>query len=56
MKVFWYPCPRCGNPKMLKVRSDTRLINFPGYCKRCKQESIITKYEDEPEPERARAN
>lgn len=41
-KEYWFACPVCGNPKMLKCRNDTRLINFPGYCKRCKNESIIT--------------
>lgn len=41
MAEFWHECPACGNPKMLKYREDTILINFPGYCKRCKKESII---------------
>lgn len=39
---YWYRCPKCGYPKMIKYRNDTRLRNFPGYCKRCKKESIIT--------------
>lgn len=39
---FWYTCPVCGNRKMLKYRKDTVLINFPGYCKYCKTESLIT--------------
>ncbi|MFQ7223108.1 MAG: cysteine-rich KTR domain-containing protein [Lachnospiraceae bacterium] len=39
---YWYPCPNCGFPKMIKYRKDTTIINFPGYCKKCKQESIIT--------------
>ncbi|MBO5426771.1 MAG: conjugal transfer protein [Lachnospiraceae bacterium] len=48
MNTFrWFPCPICKYPKMLKLRSDTKLINFPGYCKRCKTESLITT---EPEP------
>lgn len=38
----WYKCPKCGNPKMLKYRDDTEIVNFPGYCKRCKTETIIT--------------
>lgn len=42
MEDFWYKCPVCGYPKMFRLRSDTRLVNFPGYCKRCKTESIIT--------------
>lgn len=27
---------------MFKIREDTKLVNFPGYCKYCKTESIIT--------------
>lgn len=44
----WHSCPKCGNPKMLKTRKDTILINFPGYCKYCKQESIISNIKIEP--------
>lgn len=39
---YWYKCPQCGFPKMLKYRDDTKIVNFPGYCKKCKKESIIT--------------
>lgn len=39
---YWYQCPRCGNTKMFRYRDDTRLVNFPGYCKKCKTESIVT--------------
>lgn len=38
----WCMCPRCKNPKMIKLREDTVLINFPAYCKKCKTENIIT--------------
>ena len=38
----WCRCPKCGNPKMTRLRSDTILKNFPAYCKYCKQESVIT--------------
>lgn len=48
----WYTCPQCGFRKMMKIREDTVLKNFPGYCKMCKREILITL---EPEP-RARAN
>ena len=37
----WIACPKCGS-KMLKVRKDNRSENFPGYCKHCKEESIIS--------------
>lgn len=40
-RTYWIACPRCGG-KMLMVRDDTKLVNFPGYCKKCKNESIIT--------------
>lgn len=38
----WFTCPICKNPKMIKLRTDTELKNFPGYCKYCKTESLIT--------------
>ncbi|MEZ3505787.1 MAG: cysteine-rich KTR domain-containing protein [Lachnospiraceae bacterium] len=38
----WYRCPRCGNAHFIKIRPDTRIINFPAYCKWCKTESVIT--------------
>lgn len=41
MKYFWYPCPYCRG-KMFMIREDTKLVNFPGYCKRCKIESVVT--------------
>lgn len=41
MKTYWIACPKCGG-KMLKARADTKAVNFPGYCKHCKNESIIT--------------
>ncbi|WP_330592974.1 cysteine-rich KTR domain-containing protein [Roseburia lenta] len=39
---LWKECPHCGNPKMIRLRSDTQLKNFPAYCKYCKRESIVT--------------
>ena len=41
MNYAWYKCPGCGK-KMFKVRPDTVLRKFPGYCKRCKKEYLIT--------------
>ena len=26
--------------KMFMIREDTKLVNFPGYCKKCKTESV----------------
>ena len=40
-KYYWIACPNCKNPKMQLVRNDTKLVNFPAYCKKCKTESVI---------------
>lgn len=40
-RTYWIACPNCGG-KMLKAREDTKAENFPGYCKHCKSESIIS--------------
>lgn len=37
----WVYCPICKNKTRIKVRKDTKLINFPLFCPKCKQESII---------------
>lgn len=37
----WIYCPVCGNKTRLKMRGDTELKNFPLYCPKCKQESLI---------------
>ena len=37
----WLLCPICGNKTRLKLREDTILENFPLYCPKCKQETII---------------
>ena len=37
----WMLCPVCGNKTRLKLRADTELKNFPLYCPKCKQESLI---------------
>lgn len=34
-------CPVCGNKTRLQIREDTELKNFPLYCPKCKQESLI---------------
>ena len=31
----------CGNKTRLRVRTDTELINFPLYCPKCKQETLV---------------
>ena len=40
-EVKWILCPVCGNKTRTKIREDTELKNFPLYCPKCKQESLI---------------
>jgi len=40
-KAKWIHCPVCGNKTRLQIRDDTELKNFPLYCPKCKQESLI---------------
>lgn len=37
----WILCPVCGNKTRLKIREETELKNFPLFCPKCKQETII---------------
>lgn len=37
----WIICPVCHNKTRTKIRSDTVLKNFPLYCPKCKQETLI---------------
>lgn len=37
----WIRCPVCGSKSRLQIRADTELKNFPLYCPKCKQESLI---------------
>ncbi|ARC86218.1 cysteine-rich KTR family protein [Clostridium argentinense CDC 2741] len=41
-KDKWILCPVCENKTRLKIREDTRLENFPLYCPKCKQETLIS--------------
>ena len=40
-KKEWILCPVCGSKTRNKVREDTILINYPLYCPKCKQETLI---------------
>lgn len=42
-------CPICGRETQTRVLPGTVLENFPLYCKRCRQTSIVTYREPEPE-------
>nr|WP_171988515.1 cysteine-rich KTR domain-containing protein [Staphylococcus pseudintermedius] len=37
----WILCPVCGNKTRLRIRVDTILKNFPLYCPKCKNETLI---------------
>lgn len=40
-KENWLLCPICRHKTRIKLRQDTKLINFPLFCPKCKQESLI---------------
>ena len=40
-RIEWLHCPVCGSKTRLQIRADTELKNFPLYCPKCKQESLI---------------
>jgi ribosomal protein S27E len=42
MKFKWMKCPKCGNEHFIKVSRETRIYKFPAYCKKCKNEIVIT--------------
>jgi hypothetical protein len=37
----WILCPVCDSKTRVKIRDDTVLVNFPLFCPKCKQETII---------------
>ena len=41
-KAEWVRCPVCGNKTRIQIREDTELKNFPLYCPKCKQETLIS--------------
>lgn len=41
LRTEWVPCPICRNKTRLKIRSDIEIKNFPLYCPKCRQESLI---------------
>lgn len=40
-KIEWILRPVCGNKTRNQIREDTVLLNFPLYCPKCKQETLI---------------
>lgn len=37
----WVLCPNCGAKTRVRLLPDTVLRNFPLFCPKCRQESII---------------
>lgn len=37
----WLLCPVCGSKTRDRIREDTILKNYPLYCPKCKQETLI---------------
>lgn len=40
-KSEWIRCLVCGNKTRDRIREDTVLKNYPLYCPKCKQETLI---------------
>ncbi|WP_247948179.1 cysteine-rich KTR domain-containing protein [Streptococcus constellatus] len=40
-KVKCLLCPVCGNKTREQVRENTELKNFPLFCPKCKQETLV---------------
>jgi uncharacterized Zn finger protein (UPF0148 family) len=38
----WIICPVCQRKTRVKIREDTVLENFPLFCPKCKQESLVS--------------
>jgi len=41
MNEKWLLCPVCGGKTRDRIREDTELKNFPLFCPKCKQESLV---------------
>ena len=41
LKTEWILCPACGNKTRNRIREDTVMINFPLYCPKCRQETVV---------------
>ncbi len=39
--IEWIRCPICGSKTRDRIREDTMLKNYPLYCPKCKQETLI---------------
>lgn len=41
IRTEWVHCPVCKNKTRDRIRDDTVLKNYPLYCPKCKQETLI---------------
>ena len=41
MESDWILCPLCGSKTRDKIRADTEMKNFPVFCPKCKEETLI---------------
>lgn len=41
IQAEWIRCSVCGNKNRDRIREDTVLINYPLYCPKCKQETLV---------------
>ena len=41
----WLLCPVCKNKTRMKLRRETTLTNFPLFCPKCKQETLVNVQE-----------
>lgn len=41
MKEEWILCPVCANKTRDRIRENTILINYPLFCPKCKNVSVI---------------
>ena len=41
MNANWIVCHVCGNKTRDRIREDTILKNYPLYCPKCKQQTLI---------------
>ena len=40
-KLDWLRCPKCGGKTRTRIRAHTVLEDFPLFCPKCRQESMI---------------
>ena len=48
-------CPKCGHATQVKILPTTALVDFPIFCKYCKQETIVNMSPSQSQCRQARA-